>query len=399
MKKWFLDSLKSLDGWLEANNCRGFDPYDLLGTKFYLAVSSVSIILRDSLKKDARRLTYPLRFPAIHSPKLMRRAFRIRPQHNAKAMALFARGYLYLYRRTGGKYLEKALKALEWLTKNHSRGYSGYCWGYPFDWMSRIFVPKETPSVVVSSIAANAFVDAYEILGDKKYLDVAESTCDFLLNDLNIDVVNEDMICFSYTPLDHFHVHNANLFGASLLARVYTHTKREEYSRLIEKAVRLATFFQNKDGSWYYWAPPDRLLYRIDNYHTGFNLEHLYVIKNVLKDKFRYCENLEKGAEYYRRNLFVKEAIPKSTPKSLYPIDIHNAAQGIITFSMLKKLNPQYAKVAENIAKWTIVNMQDEDGHFYYRIYRHRIDKMPYVRWGQAWMLYALARLIEIVSE
>ncbi len=329
----------------------------------------------------------------------MRRAFGVQPQYNAKALALFAGGYLNLYKRFGEKYLEKALKALKWLMDNHSRGYSGYCWGYPFDWMSRIFIPKVTPSIVVSCIVANAFLDAYEILRDEKYLNVAKSVCNFLLNDLNIDVVNEDMVCFSYTPLDHFHVHNANLFGASLLARVFKHTQREEYGKLAEKALKFTVFHQNSDGSWYYWAPPDKLLYRIDNYHTGFNLEHLYVIKEVLKDRFRYDKNLEKGAAYYRKNLFVKETVPKMESNSIHPIDIHNAAQGIITFSTLQKMNPQYGKIAEKIAKWTILNMRDMDGYFYYRIYRHRIARAPYVRWGQAWMLYALARLMEIVFQ
>lgn len=394
MASHFLKSLELQDEWLEKDNWRGHDPYDLLGTKFYLGIQLLTIVLCDRLHTNARRLTYPFRFPTIYSPKLMRKIFRIQPQYNAKALALLARSYLNLYKKFGKKYLEKALKALNWLMANYSRGYSGYCWGYPFDWMSRIFIPRGTPSIVVSCIAANAFVDAYEILGDKKYLNIAESTCDFLLNDLNIDIVNDDMMCFSYTPLDRFHVHNANLLGASLLARVYKHTEREEYRKLAEKTVKFTTSYQNRDGSWYYYAPPDKLVYRIDNYHTGFNLEHLYVVKEVLKDRFRYNENLEKGAEYYRKNLFVKETVPKITHRFIYPIDIHNVAQGIITFSILQKMKPQYGKIAERIAKWTIVNMQDEDGYFYYRIYHYRVDKMAYVRWGQAWMLRALSYLV-----
>jgi len=388
MKDHLLDSLKLLDGWLDKNNWRGYDPYDLLGTKPYLSMLS----LRFSYE-NTKYFTYPFTFLGRNCPRLMRKALRVRPQYNAKALALFARGYLNLYKNFGETYLEKALESLKWLMENYSRGYSGYCWGYPFDWMSRIFIPKETPSIVVSCIVANAFLDAYEILGDEEYLNVAKSTCNFLLNDLNIDVINEDMMCFSYTPLDQFHVHNANLFGASLLARVYKHTERDEYGKLAEKSVKFTIFYQNSDGSWYYWAPQDKLPNFIDNYHTGFNLEHLCVIREVLKGKFSYDENLEKGARFYRDRLFVKETIPKYTSKLLYPIDIHNLAQGIITFSRLQELNPQYGEVAEKIAKWAIVNMQDEDGHFYYRVYRHRIDKTPYIRWGQAWMLYALAKM------
>jgi len=38
--------------------------------------------------------------------------------------------------------------------------------------------------------------------------------------------------------------------------------------------------------------------------------------------------------------------------------------------------------------------MQDKEGYFYYRIYKNNyVNKMPYIRWGQAWMLRALSYL------
>jgi hypothetical protein len=37
--------------------------------------------------------------------------------------------------------------------------------------------------------------------------------------------------------------------------------------------------------------------------------------------------------------------------------------------------------------------MQDKEGYFYYQIYPLIINKIPYMRWGQAWMLLALSTL------
>ena len=150
-------------------------------------------------------------------PRLSRTLYRIKPAYNAKAMALFARGYLNLYRASGKEnYLDKARYCLTWLTENPSRGYSGYCWGYPFDWQSLIFIPRGTPSGVVTSQVAHAFIDAYEILHEKRYLDIAKSCCSFILHDLKKDIINSESLCFSYTPIDTYHVHNANLWAASV---------------------------------------------------------------------------------------------------------------------------------------------------------------------------------------
>jgi hypothetical protein len=42
---------------------------------------------------------------------------------------------------------------------------------------------------------------------------------------------------------------------------------------------------------------------------------------------------------------------------------------------------------------WTLGNMAAPDGSFYYQRHRLWTNRTPYMRWGQAWMLRALARL------
>ena len=159
------------------------------------------------------------------------------------------------------------------------------------------------------------------------------------------------------------------------------------------KAINFTVSYQNEDGSWYYWTPPDKLLYNIDNYHTGFVLECLNISRRALKGEFEYESELRKGLEFYANNLFLDDGTPKIRHNSIYPIDIHSCAQAIITFCELADFEPKCLTMAEKVVGWTIENMQDEKGYFYYRIFKNHVDRTPYIRWGQAWMLRALSYL------
>jgi hypothetical protein len=54
---------------------------------------------------------------------------------------------------------------------------------------------------------------------------------------------------------------------------------------------------------------------------------------------------------------------------------------------------------AQNAFRWTREKMQDKDGHFYYLRNKYRMDKTPHIRWGQAWMMRALASLLAEVER
>jgi hypothetical protein len=44
---------------------------------------------------------------------------------------------------------------------------------------------------------------------------------------------------------------------------------------------------------------------------------------------------------------------------------------------------------------WAIENLRSPRGYFYYQRNRFYTNRIEYMRWSQAWMSYALARLIE----
>lgn len=381
-----LTSLEKLDTWITKNGWAGYDPYDIKGHPFFIKIQNNK---KNLYNKFLRLILFD---GESLFPLLYRKIFRIKKSINAKAMGLFAEGYLNLYiQLKEKKYLHKAKECLEWLIDNKSPGYKNYCWGYPFDWQSRIFIPKNTPSSVVSTTCGKAFWEYYQYTGDLRYLEICKSICNFLANDLNQDIISNDKICFSYTPLDNFHVHNANLFVAEFLIKIGKKINNDKFYELGQKALNYTLSQQNKDGSFFYWGKPDKLLYKIDHYHTGFVLRSLFSIYQLTKDKKLY-QHLKKGFNFYINNFFYNNAIPKIESQKLYPINIHSCAEAILSLSVLSAEFSKAKILLKNTTNWTIKNMQDQRGYFYYMKLPYKTIKIPYMRWGQAWMINSLSR-------
>jgi len=86
------------------------------------------------------------------------------------------------------KYLQKIKYIISILDKIKSNGYSGYCWGYNFDWQGRAgFTPKGTPTIVNTAFIAHAFLDAYELLREERLLETLGDSFFYL------EVSTEDM--------------------------------------------------------------------------------------------------------------------------------------------------------------------------------------------------------------
>lgn len=379
-------SLALLERWISKNGWAGYDRYDVRHTKPILALLKLGYVGRGfCLILD--------RFP-----KLSRRLLKVRPQINAKAMGLFAEGYLTLYQKKGRQdYQQKAEECLNWLLVNSNQDFGGLGWGYPFDWQSRVFIPRGTPSSVVSSIVARAFLKKYAMnSNDEQTKHTLLGIGEFLSKGLNFDDRGEDG-CFSYTPVDRFHVHNANLFTVSTLYKLY-HLFGEESEIDIErtrKALAYTLNAQNEDGSWYYWGKPDKVSAKqIDVYHTGFVLRCLEEIYSITGEDL-LLHKIEKGLSFHTEHLFSAGGRPRCSPFQDYPVDIHSCAEGILSFKALARFDSSNTEMAMKVADWTIENMQDKEGWFYYRLRKNGSKvRIPYIRWGQAWMFNALTKII-----
>jgi len=383
---------------MDANGYSGYDPHDIKGAPIFLYFLKPG---HNLLIKAVRR---PFFYFIDYFPRLSRKIFGIKKTTNAKGIALFAKGFLNLFKITGDpKYHGKAIECLDWLMANTSKGFENNCWGYPFDWQSGVYTPAGTPASVVTAAVGDAFWTAWKTLGDQKYLDTCSSICKFFLEDLNIDPINDDTICFSYTPLDKFHVHNANLLVAEYLIRVGSETDRKDWIATGLKASNFALIEQNEDGSLFYWAA-DQNFYSpntIDQYHSGFEIRCLHGIWRHTGDS-RYRKAVDDYYAFYLKNLVVQlgenDFMPKMTPRSLYPINIHSCAEAILLNSLMANENDAPRGFLDTMLPSILSRMQNADGSFAYIIRKTGnflfTDRTPYIRWGQGWMLLALSEYL-----
>jgi uncharacterized protein YyaL (SSP411 family) len=241
----------------------------------------------------------------------------------------------------------------------------------------------------------------YEITKEKKYKNIINSICKFILKDLNI-TKTEEGICFSYTPIDEHIVHNANCLGAAFLSRVYNITKDKKLLDISKKAFDFSLSCQKDDGSWAFsmnaWKSERKQL----DFHQGFIIDALCdFIKYTKLEDNKYLNSLKKAVSFYKQNQFFRDGRAKWRMPYHYPIDIHHQAQGIITFSKIYSFNKEdiYLDFSKKIANWTIKNMQDDKGYFYFQKWPFFTNKIPYMRWGQAWMMLALSSLLLVKNE
>ena len=273
-----------------------------------------------------------------------------------------------------------------------SKGYSGACWGYNFDWQARrlFLFPKNTPTVVATSFAVTALFKAYDITGNEKYKENGISAGEFILKDLQQTTKSKGFL-FSYSPLEGNNtVYNASLLGSKTLALCYYYSGIEKYKNAAKSSIEACVDAQRHDGSWLYGELPVQNW--IDSFHTGYNLEALATYQKYTGDT-DYKKSIEHGFQYYIENFFTDKGIPKYYHDKMYPIDIHCPGQLPVTLSILGEMD-NHKELVSKVLKWTILNMQDDKGYFYYQIKRGFSSKIPYMRWSNAFMFYGLSYYI-----
>jgi hypothetical protein len=380
------ESLDRLLRYCEAENWRGFDPYDGLNAPWAGILSPAGKIGRVLLIQFFKRSRVNLRAVSL-----------IKKDYNPKALGLFLSATSRLHALTGDhKYKLLSYRFINRLIKHKSRDCYGACWGYNFDWQSRsFFLPKFTPTVVCTSFVANAFLDAYQIFGEERFLEVARSSCGFLLNDLN-RTRDGEAVCFSYSPLDRSVIHNANILGAQLLSRVGQLAGDKKLKSIASGAVDFVIGHQNPNGSWYYGD--DSHHHWIDNFHTGFVLDCLYDCIDLIP-RFDLLPNLEKGLKFYADNFFLSDGTPKYYHDRVFPVDIHSCAQSIITLTKFSSSGQRIRRLRDKVLTWTLDNMLDSEGYFYFQKGRLFTNRIAYMRWAQAWMLEALTTVLHAEAE
>lgn len=392
MEELIWQSLKALERWVKSKNYIGWDPYDglnnpkLANLKFGYPYLHIFLIQFNK-----------------HFPFNIRNILQIREGLDNKGLALFLQAYSMLYSLTGKKeYKKVATTIYEYLLDNSLIDKYGYhCWAshyYPYVTIGETLSPM-IPDIIGTSNVIKGLSMYYLFISKKnKIKKVLNSNYEFLRKKMLMKKGN--LVYFLYTPRStHRIVPDASAEALEAIyygLKIYYDPKLHEISKkIVETLIKL----QNSDGSWPYAIYNNGKIRQQIDFHHGYIIDGLLsslafmssrevreAVKKAILRAVKFYEKmfLPDGRAYYR--------YPRK-----YPTDIHNQAQGIITFSKLYRRfrDKKYLNMAEKIARWTVENMQDETGYFYYKKGRIISNKIPYMRWNQAWMMVALSTLLK----
>jgi hypothetical protein len=383
--KMLRNTLERLEAHLEAEEFRGYDPYDALSSPlFRLPVLRSSKWLRIAAEQALKRSPINLR-PVLGIPK----------GYNPVTLAFVLEASAYgaqIEPQRGDAYRARAAECVAEIARLRSAGYSGDCWGYPFDWEARYGrLPAGTPTIVATGIVTNALFVAYRLLQVEDALEMCKRAAGFVLEDLPRTELDDGTFCWGYFPGDTQRVLNATMKGARLCAQVYSVTGDEAY---LEPAAQTAAFVarhQREDGSWPYSVGDTRQW--ADNFHTAYVLDAFDSYEHCTGDS-RFHDVKERGWRYYRDHFFVDGRIPKYYPNKPFPIDATACAQSLLTLCRFGDVD-----TAVDVAEWTVREMHCPEGHFAYQVRPRRVVRIPYMRWASAYMYVGLSRLAYSLAD
>ncbi len=374
-------ALRQLRSWIEVRDYSGHEPYDILNSPF---------LSSSWLRK---------RLPSVAFVQISRRwggtrlrsFLRVPPSKNPKALALILASYCDLI-RTGEPCHGQAVYLKSELRRLRSPREETFCWGYDWDvcMLRNTSLPAFSPHAIATVFGGQGLLDFAQIADDAEAAEMASSAGRFVVSRLNRTVDTAEDLCLSYTPADRGRVYNSSALAAAFLARLGALCGFPEGYNLARRVMHYLVREQRKDGSWFYGA--GRFQRWVDNFHTGYNLTALLEYQETTGDE-SFDGAIRKGYDYYQRRFFDFDGAPKYFHDRRYPVDIHSCAQAILTFCAFSNRDAGALERALDVASWTLRHMRGHDGAFYYQKHRLRLNRTPYMRWGQAWMFRALSRL------
>jgi rhamnogalacturonyl hydrolase YesR len=378
-------SLDQVEHWVEEHNYQGYEPFD--GLSSWFRPLTFGTLLGERLLMQLIR----------QSPINLRPIMGVTPKDSTKGRGYMAAGYLLRHRATSNpEYLRKAEACLDWLDHHKASKFAKHSWSNCFDFSSRGgSYTKHDPIIVWTALIGFAYLDAYELTGQKRWLEIADSVCGWIM-DLPREKT-ERGACISYLAHCQSSIHNSNMLGAAMLSRTAKHTGNQDYFNVARSAMEYSCSRQLPDGAWWYGEDPK--YHWIDNFHTGYNLDTLKTYIESSGDQ-TWRGHLQKGLTFFKNHFFEADGCPKYYHNRCYPVDSQCAAQAIESLGRFSEEDPECLELAIKVARWTIANMQGKDGHFYYRIYPLMKARTPMLHWAQATMYRALALLhFQLVSN
>jgi hypothetical protein len=326
------------------------------------------------------------------------RQFFWKPQRFPIADAHYAMGFAFLSQALGNEqYYLRAVHFLNVLKESRCPRYSHYCWGYPFNWETRRGTMREgTPLITTVPYVYEAFLQVYQIDGKQEWLEIMQSIAQHAFHDYNDFTTSSTASSCSYNPEpgEPGGVINASAYRASLLTRAGLDFSEEQYLEVAKRNLNFVLESQNADGSWYYSADGERDF--VDHFHTCFVLKALAKIEALTGNPL-CTKAIERGVDYYIRNLFDDDGLPKPFSRrprlTVYRRELYDYAECINTAVLLHRRFPALDKilsrVMEDLKEW-----QKPDGSFRSRQLLVGWDNTPMHRWAQSQLFRSLSFLL-----
>jgi len=366
----------------------GYSKFDALNSPFLEDLFGWHPLLRLIIVQAVNRI-----------PINLRRISGVKTSRNPKGIGNFLKALSNVYEIDPDEGIKSEIEKLAaWVMENHSNKkneFSGICWGYNFAWQSPgFYAPRYFPNAIVTVFCAEGLLRAYQVLNNRKYLEMAVNASLYLLKDLPILEEDENRKCIGYVtaPLN-LKVININSVIAGFLAKLSQATGEKLYLEDSRKLLNWIIEVKTDYYAWYYTHPPTAYVRNHDNYHTGGILDGIFDYMDATGD-YAYLETYMKGLKFYSEELFEHSGAPKWRNTKSLPYDIHGSAQGILSFAKAARYNPFFLDTAVKQAVWAIENLQSLEGGFYYQKHRLFTWKLDLMRWNNSWMAWALSELL-----
>ena len=308
--------------------------------------------------------------------------------------AHYAMGFGYLYGALGEpEFLSKAVGYLDVLRDTRCPGFEEYCWGYPFDWVTRNgTISRQTPLITTTPYAYEAFLLGYELCGREEWHQVLASTARHAFADIKEFKLSDDSATCSYTPFDGGGVINAAAYRAFLLTSASKLLAEGSYLEAGQRNLNFVLDAQNPNGSWYYAV--DGVRDFVDHFHTCFVMKALAKIHRLTGHE-RCLAALTRGVEYYVTHLFDADGLPKPFSRAprltTYKRELYDCAECINLCLLLKDRFPQLEQTLATVVGSIMSGWVKSDGSFRSRQLLVGWDNVPMHRWAQSQMFRSLA--------
>lgn len=265
-------------------------------------------------------------------------------------------------------------------------------------------ITDRTPNLVTTYFVADLYFNLYLVTNDEGYKNEFRLIIVDLLETIPFYRKSDKEICFQYTPVSHYNVHNANLLFCELLVKYnYLYLQGEYFAKNQKLIIQSLNYSISdfKNTSTYFYAGQETRNKSIDNYHTGYVLRSLNEIKTYGQNIEELNLNLEidKLLKFYIDTFIIKgKYIYKFRLKN---IESHSLAESIIVFSIFNNYIDTKTKqiYLTKIFKTINILYDNKNNKFYNKVITCigvpiRKDKIDYIRWSQAWMFFAISLLL-----